>query len=172
MKRLLFAAVLLLSTSARADVLALRDATALKGVIEKAESNGHPVVVHFFALWCDDCMAEMPLLSKVVRRAEKDGATVLLISLDPPRKVVDIDRFLHRYPIEGAAYLLEASDPDPVVAVIDPSWHASIPATFVFQNGHRTASFKGPLKQEDSLDEVLSKSDPAPQPTPSESPAR
>jgi cytochrome c biogenesis protein CcmG/thiol:disulfide interchange protein DsbE len=43
---------------------------------------GHPVVLNFFAAWCDPCHAELPLLGELQRRMSRSGNPLEVIGVD------------------------------------------------------------------------------------------
>ena len=43
---------------------------------------GHVTIVNFWATWCAPCRAEMPIFDAYYRRHEREGLTMLAISLD------------------------------------------------------------------------------------------
>jgi len=108
--RALLAALL---TAATLPVLPASDASKL--VADVAGKPARPVVLHFWATWCEACRDEFPS----IRREYK------LLSLP--------------------AVLLDAPEPDPVARAIgEPTWDGTLPATFVFDgNGKLSKSFVG-----------------------------
>jgi thiol-disulfide isomerase/thioredoxin len=69
-----------------------------------AEWQGRPLVINFWATWCDPCRAELPLLSAAAQRPELRGATVLGVALDEKASVQD---FLKTHPL-GFPVLIDA----------------------------------------------------------------
>lgn len=45
---------------------------------------GHPVVLNFWATWCEPCRAEMPALQRAADRFADQGLRVLAINFDEP----------------------------------------------------------------------------------------
>jgi thiol-disulfide isomerase/thioredoxin len=132
----------------------LDGAPALKQLLRA--SGEQPIVLHFFATWCGSCRTEMPVLKEALARARADGAATALLSLDDVKARENaVPAFLEKYDLHDPAYLLDAPDPDPVTRLIDQSWSGDLPATFVFRNGKRVASFLGPLKSASSLNSAL-----------------
>lgn len=84
--------------------------TDLDGKVWKlADLNGRPVILNFWATWCEPCRAEMPSLELLAQRHVEDGLVVLAVNFKEPRAT--IERFLKatslRLPVivdpEGAA---------------------------------------------------------------------
>jgi cytochrome c biogenesis protein CcmG, thiol:disulfide interchange protein DsbE len=50
--------------------------------------RGQPLVMIFFASWCDPCREEMPLINELASRASKEGYSVLGIAVEDGRAPV------------------------------------------------------------------------------------
>jgi cytochrome c biogenesis protein CcmG/thiol:disulfide interchange protein DsbE len=50
--------------------------------------RGRPLVLNFFASWCDPCREEMPLINEFASTANKDGYSVLGIAIEDTRAAV------------------------------------------------------------------------------------
>jgi peroxiredoxin len=64
-------------------------AFSLKGLdgnqVSLRDFRGKPVLITFWATWCDSCKEEMPILEKFAQ-GKRDQLTVLLIAIDGERK--------------------------------------------------------------------------------------
>jgi len=64
-------------------------AFSLKGLdgnqVSLSDFKGKPVLITFWATWCDSCKEEMPLLEKF-SQGKRDQLTILLIAIDGERK--------------------------------------------------------------------------------------
>ena len=49
--------------------------------------RGRPLLVNFWAPWCEPCRREMPLLKNIRRERAKDGVEIVGIAIDPPSSV-------------------------------------------------------------------------------------
>ena len=50
--------------------------------------RGKPLVLNFFASWCDPCRDEMPLINELASAATKDGYNVLGIAVEDTRAAI------------------------------------------------------------------------------------
>src|SRR5579885_1058668 len=76
---------------------------ALNGSTSKihlAAFKGKPVIVNFWASWCDPCNQEAPFLQKSWPHLQSQG--VVFIGIDGPEKTSDAQKFLQKY---GISYL-------------------------------------------------------------------
>lgn len=66
--------------SRRAPALSLKDLSGK--TVDLADYRGKPVLLNFWATWCDSCREEMPALEDLNRRRAAEGVVVLGVSLD------------------------------------------------------------------------------------------
>ena len=104
-------------------------ADAAKVVAEA--SHGRPVVVHYWASWCEACLDEFEHLGPTLLALPEQGVSVLLVSIDAPKDVELARALLERFGLaELPSVLLDAPSPDPVAkAMGERSWTGSLPAT-------------------------------------------
>lgn len=50
--------------------------------------RGKPLIVNFFASWCDPCRDEMPLINELATKSAKDGYAVLGIAVEDSRAAI------------------------------------------------------------------------------------
>ena len=50
--------------------------------------HGSPVVINFWATWCEPCRVEMPVLQRLFEQHQQDGLRILAINLGEPAVVV------------------------------------------------------------------------------------
>ncbi len=53
-----------------------------------ASFHGKPLMMNFFASWCDPCRDEMPLINELAGKAGKDGYAVLGIAVEDTRAAI------------------------------------------------------------------------------------
>lgn len=95
--------------------------------------RGQPVLVALYASWCDDCVAELPVIDDVDARYRARGLSVLAISLDD-----DPDDFaaMMRRPPRSLELVRAAPVDERVVADsmrrLGATWTGSIPYVALF----------------------------------------
>ena len=96
-----------------------------------------PLLVNYWATWCDPCRDEFPDLVKIDTDYRAKGLDFIAITLDD---LVDIKtavpKFLGEMKAKMPVYLLNVSDPEPAINAIDAAWGGALPATFLYdKNG-------------------------------------
>jgi thiol-disulfide isomerase/thioredoxin len=92
-----------------------------------------PLLVNFWATWCDPCRDEFPDLVKIDADYRKLGLDFVTVSLDdPPEMKKDVPEFLLKMKATMPAYRLNAPDPDPAIKAVDPTWQGDLPATILY----------------------------------------
>jgi thiol-disulfide isomerase/thioredoxin len=127
----------------------------LLGTVAEAQAalrpQEHALLVHFWALWCAPCLAELPAQAELAREARAEGADVLFINLDPPEasaKVVAQLEKVHALDAARHVQLSQSVDPEAVTRLLDPKWNAGLPATFALLPGGAVgARALGPLSR-------------------------
>lgn len=94
-----------------------------------------PLLVNYWATWCDPCRDEFPDLVKIDRDYRAKGLDFIAISLDD---LIDIKtavpKFLLAMNAKMPVYLLNVADPEPAINMVDSSWSGALPATFLYDN--------------------------------------
>ncbi|MCU1264033.1 MAG: redoxin [Acidobacteria bacterium] len=92
-----------------------------------------PLLVNFWATWCDPCREEFPDLVKIDNDYRSQGLDFVAISLDDlPDIKTAVPKFLREMQATMPTYLLNVSDPEPAILSVDKSWTGALPATFLY----------------------------------------
>jgi thiol-disulfide isomerase/thioredoxin len=135
--------VLVLCAEAPKAELTLQDANGRK--VHLRDLCGKPVVLNFWATWCEPCNAEMPMLVEMEKRYADRGVVFIGASLDDSKTKSKIPEFLAKYqigfPIWSGAV---ADDLDKLKLGV------AVPATaFIDADGHIVARILGQAKSEE-----------------------
>src|SRR5262245_61338035 len=84
------------ATLALAVPLPLRAASAVDVAQALRAASGRPRVVHVWASGCMPCVAELPLVVAELRRAEKRGFDVVVLSLDAAGGEPEAEKLLRK----------------------------------------------------------------------------
>ena len=118
------------------------DLEGLKGLLARDPKNARPLLVNFWATWCDPCRDEFPDLVKIDNEYRPKGLNFIAISLDdPPDIETAVPDFLGQMHATMPAYLLNVSDPEPAINAVDKEWGGALPATFLY-DGEGKVVFK------------------------------
>ncbi|MCA1592413.1 MAG: redoxin domain-containing protein [Acidobacteria bacterium] len=107
----------------------------LKALLDANTASGHRLLVNFWATWCEPCRDEFPDLVRVTNEFKDDKEfQFITISLDDVSEAgAGVPKFLQTMRATHApAYLLNATDQDAAIALVDSQWHGELPATFLF----------------------------------------
>jgi len=100
------------------------------------KGNGtRPLLVNYWATWCDPCRDEFPDLVKIDRQYRAKGLEFIAISLDDLKDIdTEVPKFLRVMRAKMPVYLLNVPDPEPSINAIDPAWGGALPATFLYNS--------------------------------------
>jgi cytochrome c biogenesis protein CcmG/thiol:disulfide interchange protein DsbE len=56
--------------------------------LDLASFRGKPLILNFFASWCDPCREEMPLINEIASKGKRDGYSVVGIAVEDTRAAV------------------------------------------------------------------------------------
>jgi len=111
---------------------ALIDTHTFQAILQ--QYKGRPLVVTFWATWCEPCRDEYPMLNELAKQYAPQGLKVVGISLDQDGASDQIlmRRFLARYKPIFPNYRKKKGEEDTFIQAVLPGWNGSIPATFFY----------------------------------------
>lgn len=108
------------------------DLIAFKSLLQRDGDNPKPLLINFWATWCDPCRAEFPDLVKIDAEY-KEKIDFITISLDD---LADIDqnvpKFLGEMKATMPAYLLKTDNEEDAISTISQDWSGGLPFTVLF----------------------------------------
>jgi thiol-disulfide isomerase/thioredoxin len=120
------------------------DADELKNLLKP---NGKPLLVNFWATWCDPCREEFPDLVKIDNdyRGKIDFITVSLDDLDDLKFTVP--KFLLKMKAKMPAYFLKTDDEEKTIGEISADWQGGLPFTILYNSAGKVVySRQGKIK--------------------------
>ncbi|HEX6915126.1 MAG TPA: TlpA disulfide reductase family protein [Chitinophagaceae bacterium] len=120
-------------------------------VLTLIDTSSTPMVVNFWATWCQPCVHEIPWFEKAVAAYRDSGIKLVLVSLDF-RSDYDNGRlrqFVKKAGYSSSVVWLNETNADRFCPPIDSAWGGAIPATLMVNNktGYRKF-FEFQLKEE------------------------
>jgi thiol-disulfide isomerase/thioredoxin len=114
------------------DAIRLLDLEGIKKLIA-SDKQTKPLLINFWATWCDPCRDEFPDLVQVDLDYRAKGLDFIAISLDDVSDIkTAVPQFLRQMKATMPAYLLNVTDPEPVILAVDKDWGGALPATFLY----------------------------------------
>ena len=105
----------------------------LKQIIQRDPKDSRPLLINFWATWCDPCREEFPDLVKVDADYRSKGLNFVAVSLDDISDIKTVvPKFLNEMKATMPVVLLNVNDPEPAIKAVDPTWDGQLPATFLY----------------------------------------
>jgi len=99
--------------------------------------RGKPLLVTFWATWCEPCRDEYPMLNQLAKEYAAKGLNVVGVNLDDDGDKILMRRFMARYkPIFPNFRKKKGGESEFVQAVL-PGWNGAIPASFFYTRDGR-----------------------------------
>ncbi|HUF04726.1 MAG TPA: TlpA disulfide reductase family protein [Aridibacter sp.] len=94
--------------------------------------DGKPLLINFWATWCEPCREEFPELIEI--DGDYEGKIdFLIISLDDPVEITrDVPKFLEEMGSTMTPYLLRTLDETAVIGSISKDWQGGLPFTVLY----------------------------------------
>ena len=107
------------------------DTEALKNLLTQEREK--PLLVNFWATFCDPCRDEFPDLVKINQDYGSKSLEFWTVSLDDVSEIkAGVPKFLDAMKATMPAYLLDVTDPEPAINLVDRKWRGDLPATFLY----------------------------------------
>jgi thiol-disulfide isomerase/thioredoxin len=105
----------------------------LKKMLQRDGKDTRPLLINFWATWCDPCREEFPDLVKLDADYRNKGLNFIAISLDDVTDIKSaVPKFLTEMKATMPVVLLNVNDPEPAIKVVDATWDGQLPATFLY----------------------------------------
>jgi thiol-disulfide isomerase/thioredoxin len=128
------------------------DLEKLKAILKP---NGKPLLVNFWATWCDPCREEFPDLVKL-HTAYRDRVDFVTVSIDDLAEINStVPKFLGEMKSEMPAFLLKAADDDAAIRYVSKDWSGNLPLTIIYTADGSQAFFKNAKFEYANVTQVL-----------------
>ena len=110
-----------------------------------AKYHGKPLVVTFWATWCEPCRDEFPMLVELYKQYAPQGLAIFGVSLDDDADMNLVRRFLARNQPGFSNYRQKPGiDVDAFYRGVNPAWTGTMPETIFYgRDGHIIGHFVG-----------------------------
>ena len=109
------------------------DLEGLKKLLLRDPKDARPLLLNFWATWCDGCREEFPDLVKIDNDYRARGLNFVAVSLDDAAEIkTEVPKFLKSMNATMPNVLLNVNDPEPAIHLVDPNWQGDMPATFLY----------------------------------------
>ncbi|HEX8246652.1 MAG TPA: thioredoxin-like domain-containing protein [Pyrinomonadaceae bacterium] len=125
------------------------DTPALQNLLKRDGENAKPLLINFWATWCDPCREEFPDLVKI-DADYKGKIDFITISLDYLSEINgDVPKFLAQMKAGMPAYLLKTENESEAIALVSKDWQGGLPFTILFDSSGKEAYVRqGKIKPE------------------------
>ncbi len=94
--------------------------------------RGKPLLVNFWATWCEPCRDEYPMLNELAKKYAPQGLRVVGISLDSDGEMILVRRFLARNQPIFPNFRKRPGKEEQFINAIYAKWTGAIPASFFY----------------------------------------
>jgi len=131
---------------------ALRDPALIdaQGYVKLVQQyQGKPLLVTFWATWCEPCRDEYPMLNELAKQYAPQGLKVVGVNLDDDGDLILMRRFIARYKPIFPNYRKKPGEEVPFRQAVLPGWTGSLPVSvFYAKDGGQVGSFLGERNRE------------------------
>lgn len=119
------------------------------GLRKALRPKGRPLLVNFWATWCEPCREEFPDLVKI-NADYKGRIDTITISIDELSEIDrDVPKFLAEMKATMPTFLLHTRDEDAAIKLVAPNWAGSLPMTIIYDSkGAKVYTRMGKIKPE------------------------
>jgi thiol-disulfide isomerase/thioredoxin len=113
----------------------LIDAQGYQKLLE--QYRGKPLLVTFWATWCEPCRDEYPMMNELAKQYAPQGLKVVGVSMDDDGDMILMRRFIARYKPIFPNYRKTAGGQETFLQTVLPGWNGALPASFFYAKDGR-----------------------------------
>jgi thiol-disulfide isomerase/thioredoxin len=108
------------------------DLEGLKKILQRDPKDARPLLINFWATWCDGCREEFPDLVKI-DNDYRGKLNFVSVTLDEVSDInTAVPQFLKAMKAQMPVVLLNVKDPEPAIHAVDATWDGALPATYLY----------------------------------------
>lgn len=123
------------------------DLEGLKKILQRDPKDTRPLLINFWATWCDGCREEFPELVKI-DNDYRGKVNFISVTLDEITEInTAVPEFLKKMKAQMPVVLLNVKDPEPAIHAVDATWDGALPATYLYdKDGKVVFKYFGAIK--------------------------
>ena len=122
----------MLGASVKPDSVREIDLEGLKKILQRDPKDTRPLLINFWATWCDGCREEFPDLVKI-DNDYRGKLNFVSVTLDEITEInPTVPEFLKKMKAQMPVVLLNVKDPEPAIHAVDANWDGALPATYLY----------------------------------------
>ncbi len=88
-------------------------------------------VINFWATWCAPCVKEIPLFERLGQQRKDVSVTLVSMDMDLDPNPDKVNKFITRRKLTSSVLILDETDPNTYIDLIEKEWSGALPATIV-----------------------------------------
>jgi thiol-disulfide isomerase/thioredoxin len=117
--------------------------------------HGQPLLVTFWATWCEPCRDEYPMLNELTKQYAPQGLKVVGIDMDQDGDLILMRRFLARYKPVFPNYRKSKGEDRAFSNAVMPGWSGALPASFFYARDGRQIGHLVGASDHDTYDAAI-----------------
>ncbi|MGA3177350.1 MAG: TlpA disulfide reductase family protein [Candidatus Acidiferrum sp.] len=113
----------------------LIDAQGYQKILQ--QYKGKPLLVNFWATWCEPCRDEYPMLNELAKQYAPKGLQVVGVNFDQDGDLILMRRFLARNKPIFPNYRKKKGEEEAFSEAVMPGYNGGLPATFFYARDGR-----------------------------------
>jgi len=96
------------------------------------QHRGKPLLMTFWATWCEPCRDEYPMLNELAKQYGPQGLQVVGVNFNDDGDLILMRRFIARYKPIFPNYRKKHGDEAGFTQVVWPQWNGALPVSFLY----------------------------------------